>query len=74
LRSANDNGSSGDGTGPSPYRLSRIYAEGWNAAHKLSPQEKNDGLTPGAIAEINPYRTEPERSRWADGFNEAMDQ
>jgi phosphatidylserine/phosphatidylglycerophosphate/cardiolipin synthase-like enzyme len=73
MRSANDNSSGGDGTGPSAYRLSRVFAEGWNAAQKIMRKLKFNGLTPSEIASINPYGEEPERSRWTDGFNEAID-
>jgi hypothetical protein len=41
------------------YRLSRIYAEGWNYAR--SPSSDN------GIAS-NPYVTEPERTRWNEGY------
>ncbi len=44
------------------YRLSRIYAEGWNCARTASPDD--------AIA-ANPYRTEPERTRWNEGYAKA---
>ena len=40
----------------SAFRKSRIYAEGWNAARASAK--------PGE----NPYKTEPERSRWLEGF------
>jgi len=44
------------------FRLSRIYAEGWNAARRASSD--------GTIVS-NPYRAEPERTRWDQGFAEA---
>jgi hypothetical protein len=44
------------------YRLSRIYAEGWNHARTVPPDK---GL------KANPYRTEPERTRWNEGFAKA---
>jgi hypothetical protein len=44
------------------FHMSRIYAEGWNAARRLLPD--------GTIVS-NPYRTEPERARWDQGFAEA---
>lgn len=53
------------------FRLSRIYAEGWNKASELQPSE-TDELEPGHIAALNPYATEPERSRWSDGFTKAI--
>lgn len=46
------------------FRLSRIYAEGWNAARRAGPE---NGAAP------NPYRTEPERTRWDEGFAKAAD-
>lgn len=47
------------------FRHSRIYAEGWNAARKLSAS-----VPPGAPEPVvrNPYPAEPERSRWREGF------
>jgi hypothetical protein len=44
------------------FRLSRIYAEGWNAARNAS---RDGGQAP------NPYRAEPERTRWNQGFAKA---
>lgn len=46
------------------FRHSRVYAQGWNAARTLS-------LRTGPAAEkttTNPYTSEPERSRWAEGY------
>jgi hypothetical protein len=53
------------------YRLSRIFAEGWNAAHAMSANE-SDGLEPWHVAALNPYATEPERTRWSEGFEKAL--
>jgi hypothetical protein len=53
------------------FHLSRIRAEGWNAALKYlvsgnpGDQEK--------IAALNPYRTDLERSSWHAGFNNAVE-
>ena len=49
------------------FRLSRIYAEGWNAGRGLSliESEERDGGT------LNPYTSEPQRSRWIEGFTSA---
>jgi hypothetical protein len=47
------------------FQRSRIYAQGWNAARTAGP----DGLS-DAVAR-NPYSTEPERSRWNEGFTAA---
>jgi hypothetical protein len=43
------------------FRLSRIYAQGWNAARG-----------PEADEPVNPYPAEPERERWAAGFAHAQ--
>jgi len=46
----------------SPFALSRIQAEGWNAARKyLAGGDPDDA---GKIAALNPYRTPVERARW----------
>jgi hypothetical protein len=47
------------------FRLSRIYAQGWNAARILT-------LKPGKPP-VNPYTSEPERSRWNEGFTGAQE-
>ena len=47
------------------FRLSRVYAEGWNAARDLNLEKA--GATP------NPYPNEPERTRWNEGFTKAAD-
>jgi hypothetical protein len=47
----------------SAFQRSRIYAEGWNAARAL-----NSGAKPVS----NPYASEPERSRWNEGFTQAL--
>lgn len=49
------------------FRLSRIYAEGWNKASQLQPSETDE-----LESELNPYTTEPEKSRWSDGFTKAI--
>jgi hypothetical protein len=53
------------------FRLSRIYAEGWNAARKLAPSIR-DALDPKKMAELNPYAAEDDRSRWTKGFAKAL--
>jgi hypothetical protein len=45
------------------FRHSRIYAQGWNAARVVTLK----GGPPG-----NPYLSEPERSRWNEGFAQAL--
>jgi hypothetical protein len=46
-----------------PFRLSRIYAQGWNAARM--PWKANS-------APVNPYASEPEQSHWQAGFSNAQ--
>lgn len=53
------------------FQLSRIYAEGWNIAIKLSAEDAAAMDAP-AIAARNPYANEPELSRWRDGFAAAL--
>lgn len=53
------------------FQLSRIYAQGWNAANKLSAED-GAALDAAAIAARNPYANEPELSRWRDGFAAAL--
>jgi hypothetical protein len=53
------------------FRLSRIFAEGWNAAHAL-PANERDGLDQRGVEALNPYAAEPERSRWSEGFEKAL--
>ena len=55
----------------SDFRLSRIEAEGWNAAHRVMVGEV---IAPGdiRIADFNPYRADPARGRWVAGFNNAL--
>jgi hypothetical protein len=52
------------------FKLSRVYAEGWRAANAL-PASACDGLDIETMARINPYATEPARSRWNEGFAKA---
>ena len=54
-------------TGGNAFKLSRVHAEGWNAASKLSGEESNS-LSTSDVAALNPYATEPERTRWSEGF------
>jgi hypothetical protein len=48
---------------PSAFRLSRIHAEGWNAARVARTEEDSE--------QLNPYPAEPERGRWRAGFASA---
>jgi hypothetical protein len=52
-------------------RLSRIYAEGWTAAHKLASQDRDD-LDLEKMAQLNPYDLEADRLRWTKGFTKAL--
>jgi hypothetical protein len=53
------------------FKRSRIYAEGWNAANKLSSEER-DNLDLERMAVLNPYLSEADRSRWTQGFAKAL--
>jgi hypothetical protein len=56
-------------TDDTAFALSRIQAEGWNAARKyLTGQEPGDAK----IAALNPYKAEAERARWTTGFTAAL--
>lgn len=48
---------------PSEFQLSRVYAQGWNAARKAR-QERADPRDEAA----GPYAADPERARWKQGF------
>jgi len=52
-----------------PFGLSRIEAEGWNAACKYLLDR--DPADTKAIATLNPYTSPLERERWFAGFNNA---
>jgi hypothetical protein len=45
------------------FHLSRIYAQGWNAARMAWTADD---------APANPYIGEPEQSRWQTGFSSAQ--
>ena len=53
------------------FEISRIYAEGWKAAINLSTKEVS-GISPEAIAELNPYSERLEKLRWREGFRAAL--
>ena len=53
------------------YRLSRIQAEGWNAAHGIAASAL-DKLDETQIELLNPYKSDPERMRWSTGFRSAL--
>jgi hypothetical protein len=50
------------------FKLSRIYAQGWNAGRRLDA-----GTGDKTADELNPHTSEPERSRWNDGFIKASE-
>jgi len=47
------------------FRLSRVYAKGWNAARSQS-------LGPAKIPP-NPFASQPERDRWEEGYSGALE-
>jgi hypothetical protein len=53
------------------FELSRIYAQGWNAANAI-PANDLDDFDPAGAAALNPYPADPERARWYAGFREAF--
>ena len=53
------------------FRLSRVYAEGWNMANRLATREV-EALDLCKLATLNPYTLEPDRTRWTSGFTEAL--
>lgn len=53
------------------FRLSRIEAEGWNAARRV-PLAVLTQLDRPKIAALNPYARDPEQMRWTAGFANAL--
>jgi hypothetical protein len=53
------------------FTLSRVYAEGWNAAKKLTATEC-DALDAASMATLNPYAAGAKQQRWGDGFAKAL--
>ena len=53
------------------FRLSRIEAEGWNAARRV-PLAALVQLDSEKIAALNPYTYDPEQRRWNAGFANAL--
>jgi hypothetical protein len=51
------------------FRLSRIQAEGWNAARKFLVADIDDKK----IAALNPYKEASEKARWHTGFTGALE-
>ena len=52
-------------------RLSRVEAEGWNAARRV-PLAALSQLDCEKIAGLNPYTSGPEQTRWNAGFANAL--
>ena len=50
----------------SAFQRSRIYAQGWNAA-----RGPHTGRAPLQDV-VNPYSAEPEKSRWNEGYANAL--
>ena len=55
----------------SEFHLSRIQAEGWNAARRIPVSELGE-LDLKDVEELNPYSTTSQRLRWSAGFNNAL--
>lgn len=51
------------------FQRSRIYAQGWNAARAWLL--KDHAAKAKAVA--NPYTSEPQQSRWAEGYAGALE-
>ena len=54
-----------------PFELSRLYAQGWLAARDCQTDATAD-LQEALMAAQNPYESEVERERWAQGFKDAL--
>ena len=53
------------------FRLSRIQAQGWNAA-RLIPTARLAELNEKKVDALNPYSKDSERIRWNAGFTSAL--
>lgn len=53
------------------FRLSRIEAEGWNAARGV-PLVALGQLDSEKIVALNPHTDDPEQTRWNAGFRNAL--
>lgn len=53
------------------FQLSRIYAQGWNAA-KQQLADGNFAVDKTHAAALNPHRSAQEALRWTKGFEEAL--
>lgn len=56
---------------PTPFQLSRLYAQGWKAGMACDV----DGPLAAVLARaetLNPCKVEAERDKWTQGFTEAV--
>lgn len=53
------------------FRLSRVQAEGWNAARRMGVDDLAQ-IDAAKIALLNPYAKDAERTRWSAGFENAL--
>ena len=60
-----------DPAGSGAFELSRIRAEGWQAARKLLASSAGD-IDPAEADALNPHGTPETRARWTQGFLEAL--
>ena len=58
-------------TGDASFKLSRVFAEGWNVASKLTAAE-SENCDAHHMATLNPYADDPEMTRWNEGFVKAL--
>ncbi len=58
-------------TDPSAFALSRIHAQGWNAAKGLSSDDRAE-LDADRISALNPYAAGAEQLRWHEGFMQGI--
>ena len=54
------------------FQLSRIYGQGWNVAKQLLADSGGDFDPKKQAAALNPYHSVAERTRWSNGFEEAL--
>ena len=53
------------------FHLSRVQAEGWNAARRMGLDDLAQ-IDAAKIALLNPYAKNAERARWSAGFSNAL--
>lgn len=52
------------------FELSRVYGMGWNAAR--TQLARGESLEEKQAAELSPYASDPEKSRWVQGFTDGL--